>query len=573
MVSGRLKGLSKRTEGEFLSVGGSLRATHATAGKISELASSVTASMSGEEIRAAIDGLRTIVESVNEFLGRAGEETTRDEKSLNDIRKILAVLRSPLKDFAKVVKFLRNLGVATKIESARMGQDSGGFGVVAENVEKLSSLFEAKSADITKRSGALQEEIVRALSQVIEHRHALREKTHSILDEAQSDLAALVQTHDKCAATGRTVLECSTEISRDVGEVVASMQFHDITRQQVEHVTEAIDELAEKLEASGDGPELVDLTRDICMLQVAHLENSQESLVKAVANVVDHLQRIAATASGVAHKTREMSGSVGHAGQNVLSLVGQGLTSVGSAVAESAAAVREFSGVIHSIARTVEEMSSFVADIEEIGAEIELVALNAEIKAAHTGSKGAALGVLAESIQRLSVDSRSQRTAVSEALANIQLFAVAMRDASGTNDAGGSAESDVDGLRSSLSRLLDSLGRINGGIVNPLSELDECARTLSEGIDRIVQEMSAHHVVSEVIGAAVSELGKIVAECKALNVSDGTAATRPDLRSLADRYTMHAERDIHSVVLGTGTAAVATSPGGGGDFGANVEIF
>ncbi|MBP2676683.1 MAG: methyl-accepting chemotaxis sensory transducer [Deltaproteobacteria bacterium] len=577
-LSDRLRGLSSATEGEFLSIGGNLRDTHARAGKISDVSSFVAASMSGEEINAAIDGLRGMVDRMNGFLSRAEEETARDEKSLRRILQTLGELRGPLKEFKKVVKFLRNLGIATKIESARMGENSGGFGVVAENVEKMSVLFATKSTDIAKRGAELDSVIVQTLSRVIEHQHGLRERARSILGEAGANLSALIETHGGCAATARVIMDSSSDVSRNVGEVVASMQFHDITRQQIEHVIQAVDDLAGKLEGMEAGPETAGLAGDVCRLQAAHLVNSRATMVKAADTVVANLRGISENSSGIARQTKQMSGGpAGHTGQNVLSGVEQGLSSVGSSLLEIAAAVREFSDVIRSIAHTVEEMSNFMNDIKEIGEEIELVALNAEIKAAHTGSKGAALGVLAESIQHLSVDSRSYRAAVSETLDDIRSAAAEMNESSGTVGDDSSRDSEVEEMQAGLAGLLESLSRVNGSIVAPLSQLDEGARALSESIDLIIRGMSAHDLVSEVVDGVVAGLGEIEAECRRIDPSWETSRKTADLRNLADRYTMHEERDIHLAVMGGGemSPALAAAPAGasGSDFGDNVELF
>jgi methyl-accepting chemotaxis protein len=244
---------------------------------------------------------------------------------------------------------------------------------------------------------------------------------------------------------------------------------------------------------------------------------------------------------------------------------------------ESASAVREFSAVIRSIARTVEEMSSFMDDIKEIGEEIELVALNAEIKAAHTGSKGAALGVLAESIQHLSADSRGYRSAVSETLDAIRSTASEMSRAAGMEDADVSRDSEVEEMKRTLDRLLESLARINGSVVSPLSQLDGEARALSEGIETIIRGMTARTLVSGVVDGVVAGLREIEAECRRIDPSWETARGTDDLRELAERYTMHEERDIHNSVMGGGAlspaGAAAPAGGTGSDFGDNVELF
>ena len=55
------------------------------------------------------------------------------------------------------------------------------------------------------------------------------------------------------------VAAIATDISAQVNEVVASLQFHDIARQRIEHVQEALVEVAEVLERYADDPQGADL--------------------------------------------------------------------------------------------------------------------------------------------------------------------------------------------------------------------------------------------------------------------------------------------------------------------------
>ncbi len=590
-VSTELSALGHRTEGEFLSVGESLREVHARAKAVSEKASSAAALASGAEIDSAIDGLRAMVGRMNVFLSRSGSEAARNEEALRRVGRVLGEVRGPLTEFKKVVRSLRVLGVSTKIESARLGQRSGDFRTLAESVGDLAALIESKSDNIVERGAVLDASIDDTLSRVLEHESALRERARAILADASMSLAALVDAHDKGAETAKAVSDRSSGISGDIGAVVTSMQFHDITRQQIEHVVDAFADLDRKIAAvSGGWPgapaadrrRVAGLARDICALQAAHLDNAQKTFASAVDSVSRSLRGIACGADGIAGDAGRMAGTVDLTGHTALSSTEQGLSSVVSALKESVGAGRDLAEVVRAAADTVEEMSAFAGDIDQIGIEIELVALNAVVKAAHTGEKGAALGVLAESIQKLSSDSRCQATAVADALREVRSAAGELRTSAAAGGGDESGDREVDAMVRDLGSLLDSLHQVNGNIGACISGLDDSARSLSEDIERIVGGITVHHVMSGVVGDVVKDVGDIERQARALAPAERNVAEADVLHSLAKRYTMQKERKVHLSVTGLAPDAAGApvrldGSGGGGkggeNLGGNVELF
>jgi len=258
------------------------------------------------------------------------------------------------------------------------------------------------------------------------------------------------------------------------------------------------------------------------------------------------------------------------------------LSSVVSALKECAGAGRDLAGLVRSAADTVEKMSSFANDIDEIGIEIEMVALNAVVKAAHTGGKGAALGVLAESIQKLSADSRRQATAVADALREVRSAAGALRSSAAPGGGDDPRDPDVDGMVRDLGSLLSSLQAVNGSVGLRLSGLDDSARSLSADIERIVGAITVHRVVSGVVVEVVKDVGDIERQARALAPAERCVSEIGALQSLAQRYTMQKERKVHFSVTGIApdaAGAPAVHPGSGGNgkdeerLGSNVELF
>ena len=71
-----------------------------------------------------------------------------------------------------------------------------------------------------------------------------------ILEGTGQCLNSLTEKHRLSSLAVQDVNARWGRISRAIGEVVSSLQFHDITRQRIEHVKEALAEVAERLSRS-----------------------------------------------------------------------------------------------------------------------------------------------------------------------------------------------------------------------------------------------------------------------------------------------------------------------------------
>jgi methyl-accepting chemotaxis protein len=564
-----LRALSGRTEGEFLSIGEGLLEFHRRAGEITDTASSVGLQVSGDDVGAAIAGLRELLDRIEGYLSRSEAEATRVAATLSEIREMLDSIGEPLAGFRKVVRILRILGVSTRIESARLTNEGTGFESVSDHVEKLSTLIEEKSTAVAGQRDALDALITTTLATVLDLQTRQRGRAREILAETRNSISFLTGTHDKCSRVLNAIADRSEGVSRNIAEVVTSMQFHDITRQQIEHVVEAIDELIGD-DSAGQGKSGIrpagGRTRplagisDACTLQSAHLAHAREALVDAVGRIMESLRGVGKNVAGMAEETREMAGVIDKAGHSFLSDMEAELGHVTAALTETAASVGDLSRVMRSVTDTVADMARFVGDIEQFGSEIELIALNASIKATRTGNNGASLRVLAESIQRLSLDARKHTTAVSAGLRAIAGGAETLRMASGARAgaAEGAGDDENEDIGRDLKALMGTLRGVNERIESLLRQLDRSARSFSGDIESTVQRLSVHEIASDVLGAVASDLERIGREARPFHrTSDPSGASR--MASLSRRYTMEGERDVHRAITGK---AISAGPGG-----------
>ena len=192
-------------------------------------------------------------EYINFRIRQAHEDEVRVSQVVSEARS-LGSLTGLIKDIAAQTNLL---ALNAAIEAARAGESGRGFAVVADEVRKLSA--ETEKAVVAINQGILgvartiESELQRAIPG--EERIALSQFPDK-LTELGSSYEHMLRSQ---AGTIDTVRHSSEQLAAMFMDALASVQFQDVTRQQIEHTVESmvrLDEhlvvLANRLEQSED---------------------------------------------------------------------------------------------------------------------------------------------------------------------------------------------------------------------------------------------------------------------------------------------------------------------------------
>lgn len=583
-----LRRIAGTTENEFLKIGSQLQDFYLRSSDITAMANRLVELVSGDQLQQLIGRFQQMISDMEAYLANA---RTQSEESCAILDKILTLLEEvfqPLEGFQKMNKVLRMLSISTKIESARLGDKGADFITLAMDVEKLSHIVYEKSATIFVRCQTLAG-MIRQHLQAIRKSEAVQDaEIHLILNKTSGSSRDLVALNSRCSRSGEIILSISGEVSGNISNVVSSMQFHDITRQQIEHVVEALERLTADLRVAGSrsgslddeliGRKIME-AGDVCELQVAQLQHVSGELHGAVAAIIENLRDVGRKQSLMNEEMLSATGVADSTGRSFFEEMSSGMATVTTALSRCAEADHEMSETMRKVSETIGEISSFVTDIEEIGSEIDLIALNSQVKAAHTGKEGAALGVLAEAIKRLSVDAVVQTDAVSKSLVGIN--AVTENICNGSGEDSGLLSGSISCLEEEFDATLTSLASVNKDLLAVLSELNGKVCQLTMDIEDSTSAITVHEKSSQLAGEVSADLGRIVASARLLAPASNNF--KENLRHLEESYTMQSERRIHESIVGkraNGAGSRAAEPEGGvsasesdSEFGDNVELF
>lgn len=577
-AAARLNELCGSTESEFLFIGNQLHDFYSRANGILEMSNEAVSLVAGQDVTEAFKGLQDIIGMMNQLCSHAEQEGGGSVTNFSKILGQLDTVSQPLSGFKKINKSLSMLGISTKIESARLGQSAAGFDTLANDVAKLSVQVIEKSDRIMGQKEQLAELIRQTLGKLASAAGEQRQTTRTVLDKTTDSLQILGDVNARCSSAASVISGVSADVAQNIGEVVTSLQFHDISRQQMEHVQTTLHELASRLQGCDPGQrELIRDAGDLCELQSAQLEHARDEINGAVQSIVSNLRSISSQEAHLSEETRSIAGVADKADVSFFTNMETDLSSVSEALGQAAEENRSIATAMSKVAGTVGNIAGFVTDIENIGEEIELIALNAQIKAARTGSEGAALGVLAEAIQRLSHDTRIHTSVVSETLRGITLFIEEL--CKGADRDMADMESEVGGMVADLKRLLQALRQVNGRLVSLLSRMNSEVSQLSDDIETAVGGITVHLALDQQLSQLVDSLNGIVSGSRAIVPSAGRQAQTERLHEISQRYTMHSERKIHARFSGgsaerhAAASVIVPAAAAESDLGDNVELF
>ena len=543
----RLAGVIKDREEDFLGLGATIFGINSKANTFSATASSMASSVGEGALHAAIGELQTRADEAKAVFSSVS--STEQQQGMSEVLGLIRSLDQAMAQFFNMVQTLKVLEITTRIESARLGSAGAGFTTLADDVKALGTIIDEHTEKIGEHSHLLMNQVASASERSKKQIASQNRIVQEMFAELFAGISELESMRNHSAALVHDLAKGSRQVTESMGQVIASVQFHDITRQQVEHVEEILDQAVREIgaRAKDDGElGLGAWVRDVLQLQAPQLRQAQEMFSGAVNELIGNLRSIGHGIEDLHGKITAVAYADRKGGMSILDAIRHHISDVMNAMRTTSGHISETSKTMSHMAETISTVSTFVHGIEDIGAEIELIALNARVKAAHTGDQGRTLGVIAMEIQNLSVDARTRTGAVAEILNRISTVADRLSTLARTSD----VSEMVDGIQGRFETVLDQLGGLDDELGKNIAHLSELATQLVSQISAVTSSIHFHELVSDQLLSLEKEITVLKDSFTPFSATLDTARQPEKLREQLSRYTMDSERLVHLSVLG-----------------------
>ena len=573
-----LRQLAGTTEREFLQIGSQMQGIYQQALLLSQTAHQLVEVASGEHIHAMVARLRQILREMENYLGQAQEQSSNSSSTLDAVQLQLKKVGAPLEGVKKMSKHLYIFEVSIKIESAYLGDMGNEFINLAMDIKKLSQQIKEKVNSIHNHRLRLTGIIGKNSVDIHEVRATQEAKAQLTLENTVTSLSELEAINDRFSLLGGSISAIAEENSEHISGIVQSMQFHDIYRQQVEHVIEALEGLIREVPADspGDDQAVIGRIGDVCELQEAQLQFASAELYTAVTSIVANLQDIGSKQKEMARDIYAQTSADEASGSSFIENVSRRMSSIADLLTSCAGSNSRMAVLMQEVTGTVSEITSFVSDIEEIGQEIIQIALNARIKASCTGKNGASLSVLAEEIGQLSNDAVQRTDLITATLTEIDAVTAVL--AGEVTDKGVVFGERLTDMKGELNKVLGTLEGMGGQLFSLLARTRQQVDALTREIERITGGIHVHERTKTMADDVLGKLKDVFLQARTF--CPASSAFKEDLLQMGNRYTMESERRIHEDIAGRhGMQMTAQAQNSAAEvqseseFGDNVDLF
>ena len=554
-----LERMNRSSEAGFLAVGERLSGFLSAARVVSAKASSAAQRVSGEQGQRDSDALARVLGETERMRRSAGSAA-----GFSRLRDSAKRLRQVFAGFEQTVVSFQVLAVAARIETARLGAAGSNLGHLVEEMRAGGADIASRTDRFLAAAGSLGSRVEAELSRIADLDNRQLKMLGPLTGAVAADFAALRSRRELGETAGARLGAQFGGVAEAIGAVVRSVQFHDITRQQIEHVMQALRQVHEKA-GQGRRAALGAEDRAILALQVAQLENAGRMFLKSVVEIDRQLETVGRRVNEMAAEGENLTGIGQGQAETFFADMAARFSDILNVARECESYETGARGALAELRETIRALEGALADIQAIELQLKRVSLNSAIQAVHLGRAGEPFSAVALAMHGLQSECED-RSAHSRA--EVDSMGAAMQAAGGSRQVSeeqAGMERAVDDLR----QRMEEMHAADASGMASRREMGRLAGQLSLDIEVARRDLADSRGFTEAVNACRERLQRLAGKNAGALNPDLAPAGRLD--EYTRNYTMRSEHEVHQELMGNGAAVSDTT--GAGVASGELELF
>jgi hypothetical protein len=538
----RVLDMAQKSEARFLESGNNLMQVSALCREIMDSTTALTSRIRNTEGESVGDALERVFQEALGVLEshqslfhetlQSGDELINELRELNECGRRLG----------SMALFLKVSAFNIQAESARSAMAQEMFLSFSQELKKLAEEVSQLADTIFNDSHLVERVQVETTNSL--HREETRLSDYSLKarNEIRVSLQEMTRLMDLSADRGVQVSDFSSATNESLNQLIHSMQFQDITSQQIHHICEAILKGMQDYECRRiSGGEFV----AVCAVQEAQLDRVSRSLDELEGNLVQQMEGIIVAMNRFGGRGDMRSGQHDNkAARALIEKIIHNIDDLGNSMEMSASTVAKARASANSSAEKAAQLASSIEAFHGLSLEMKLKSLNAIIKSIHLGEEGRSLEVLANKVTEIAGDSQVHIESVINSVTKVSEY-------SNTLICLHSGDAQIQSAdRASIKSVI--------AVMNEILEMeDQSAEKLKPLMDQIQRECSHPEQLLNYLSSYRAEIDALRKGLKKLIDQNQRSLRCLDQRRLEElraqdaHYTMELERGIHQDALST----------------------
>jgi hypothetical protein len=398
-ATSELHALARTTETEIGSVAKAFEGLAGYTDTILSLAGAIVSCVESESVSSVRPKVQTLGAAARRFIGERLEATTGILEAVTTEVKLLHQISRVAGGQEAIALEVKTLSVLTNIEVAHLGTVGAGFQYLAHELADFSRSVTRDIQELARhtesRTTAI-EETRRVLSAELPR---LQEKMAGIEVDLGNALEVVDSSLTQLSETPLQFRTSVQDIAQQIAGVVAAIQAHDITRQQIEHVQEAFMLIAASIRGQGNGEdgivhELPQVYAGLT-IQIYQLKNIKET-------VANWTSQIRTCMGGILKVSASEVIGIGPVVLEQERRVSSQLAHIEMLENESQAYSARIQRTLGGLTDLMQLVTEHVRRSKSVRQRLQLLTFNSIIEASHLGTQADVILTIARSIKAVS---------------------------------------------------------------------------------------------------------------------------------------------------------------------------